>query len=100
MNLKQFSITAEQKQGVKKALLCALPAVAIAVSVWGYGGVHASNLALSHANLNRDQVSFVRFELDLDDFIPRYDVSWHEGMRETEYTIHAITGQIMEIDFD
>lgn len=103
-NVSIFSVDESTKEKVKqvckKVLFCTVPLLLLWTAIWGYGGYRASEKALIHAEANRNQVSFVRFNLDLDDFIPLYEVSWYEGTRETEVTVHALTGQLMEIDWD
>lgn len=99
-----ITITDDKKQEikaiVKKVLMVAIPLLIVATTIWAVGGVKASNTALLYANQNRSDVSYVRFELDLDDFIPTYDVSWYEGRTEYEYTVHAFTGDIMGFERD
>lgn len=88
------------KKKAKTLILFALPCVLLFGAVWLYGGINASKYALGHANLSRDQVSFIRFSLDIDDFIPTYEVSWYQGNHEADYTVHAVTGQLLEYDWD
>lgn len=90
----------QMKTLCKKVLLFAVPSLVVWTAIWGYGGYCASEQALNHANVSRSEVSFVRFNLDLDDFIPQYEVSWYQGTREAEVTVHALTGQLMDIDWD
>lgn len=84
----------------KKVGLVLLATVVLFGSIWAYGGIRASGQALGYANLSKNDVSYVRFELDLDDMLPKYDVKWYEGQREVEYTVHALTGQLLEVDYD
>lgn len=88
------------KKGWKKILPMVVGVLLLWTAIWGYGGYMATENALHHANVSRNQVAFIRFNLDLDDFIPQYEVSWYEGNRETEVTVHAFTGQLMDIDYD
>lgn len=88
------------KKWGKTLAMVLLPVTLVGGVVWCVGGLSASEQALAHAQRSRDEVSYVRFELDLDDFIPRYEVSWYEGTREVECTVHALTGQLIELDWD
>lgn len=84
-----------------KAVAISAIVVGIAVTaLWVVGGFYAIDNALNHANLTKDQVSFIRFEFEMEKFIPEYQVSWYEDKREVEYTVHAFTGQLLEIDRD
>ncbi|MFI3251259.1 MAG: hypothetical protein R3Y07_09940 [Eubacteriales bacterium] len=85
---------------IKGVALYAVPLLLVWVSIWGFGGYQASEYALHHANVTRNDVSFIRFNLDLDDFIPQYEVSWYQGTREAEVTVHAFTGQLLDLDWD
>lgn len=82
----------------KKILLFALIVLLALAIIWVIGGNKASENALNHANLSKEDVSFIRYEFDFDNFIPTYEVSWYQDSREMEYTVHAITGQLLEID--
>ncbi|MFI3253453.1 MAG: hypothetical protein R3Y63_03825 [Eubacteriales bacterium] len=88
------------KKYFKVAIFTGIPVILACALIWGVGGMKASDSALGHANLQKNQVSYLRFELDLDDFIPRYEVSWYEGQTKSEYTVHAISGQLLEVDID
>lgn len=88
------------KKNIKTFLMFAIPTLVLFVGIWTAGGIQASNHALNHANLSRNEVNFIRFSLDLDDFIPTYEVSWYENAREVEYTVHAVTGQLIGWDYD
>lgn len=79
----------------KKILAVVLVTLLVMGSIWAIGGQKASENALIHANLNKNQVSFIRYEFDFDDFIPTYEVSWYQDSREAEYTVHAFTGQLL-----
>lgn len=84
-----------------KAVAITVGVVAIGLTaLWVAGGINATNNALIHANLTKDQVSHIRFEFEMERFIPEYQVSWYENQREIEYTVHAITGELLEIDID
>lgn len=56
----------------------------------------AKNIALDHANLTSDKVSFVRIERDFDHGVEKYDIEFDYGNTEYEYEINAATGEIIE----
>lgn len=68
--------------------------------VWAIGGNRAIQFALKDANLTQNQVSRMEFEFDMEGFTPTYDVEWHNNSIKQEYKIHAISGNILEIDWD
>lgn len=107
MNLANFfsNTTTPEQTGKNKKTLKSMVIITIAlalvfITAWAVGGANAIDNALAHAGITSDQVSFIRFELDLDDMLPRYEVKWYQGMQEVEYTVHAFTGQLLEIDYD
>ena len=55
-------------------------------------------IALAHAGLTADQIKGLQTELDLDERVPEWEVEFHVGRTEYEYTIHAETGKILEWD--
>lgn len=64
------------------------------------GAGHAKAIALEHANLSENDVRFLRAELDRDDGIMIYEVSFRLGRTEYEYAIDAVTGDIIGYDID
>lgn len=60
----------------------------------------AKEIALNHANLTSDQVTFVKNELDLDNAIKKYDIEFYYENKEYDYEINASDGQIIEYDYD
>ncbi len=60
----------------------------------------AQAIALEHAGFSADQVQYLRTEYEVDDRIPEYEVSFHEGRWEYEYEIHAETGEILSYSRD
>ncbi|MBE6946191.1 MAG: hypothetical protein E7459_08905 [Ruminococcaceae bacterium] len=60
----------------------------------------AEDIALTHAGLTREQVSRLHTEYEIDNRIPEYDVSFHQGNLEYEYEIHAETGEILSYERD
>lgn len=67
----------------------------------GYiGSDHAKTIALEHAGLAGNDVRLLRAGLEMDDGIMVYDVSFRSGRTEYEYSIDAVTGEIIEFDID
>ena len=60
----------------------------------------AKEIALKHAGLTKDQVSFVRAERDIDDGIEKYDVEFNYDGKEYDYEISAIGGKIIKYDHE
>lgn len=60
----------------------------------------AEAIALEHAGFTADQVSYLRTEYEIDDGIPQYEVSFHEGRWEYDYEINAETGAIISFEKD
>lgn len=61
----------------------------------------AKEIALNHAGLTADQVTFVRSELDRDDGRLMYDVEFYTSdYKEYDYEIDASTGEILSYDYD
>lgn len=97
-----ITITDDKKQEIltkiRNFFVIALPLLVLALMVWIIGGVKASNTALEYANLTRGDVSYVSFELDVDDLIPQYEVTWYQGRAEVEHSVHAFTGDIINLN--
>lgn len=60
----------------------------------------AKQIALSHAGLNENDVSFKKVKLDKDDGIYEYEVEFYSGRFEYEYSINAKTGKIIDFEKD
>lgn len=60
----------------------------------------AKAIALSHAGFSADQVTWLRSEYEIDDGIPEFEVEFHSGDTEYDYTIHAESGEIRRWDKD
>ena len=60
----------------------------------------AKEIALSHAGLASNQVTFKRTELDFDDGIKKYDIGFYYNYREYSYEIDANTGNIISYELD
>ena len=60
----------------------------------------AKEIALSHAGLASNQVTFKRTELDFDDGIQKYEIEFYYNYREYSYEIDANTGNIISYELD
>ena len=64
--------------------------------------VQAREIALTHAGVSQDQVTFLRSSLGFDNGRQTYDVEFYHTSNYTEYDyeIDAATGEILSYDFD
>ena len=61
----------------------------------------AKEIALNHAGLTEDQVTFVRSRLDWEDGRQVYDVEFYTSdYKEYDYEIDATTGEVLSYDYD
>ena len=60
----------------------------------------AEAIALAHAGLTADEVSYLRTELDHDDGRREYEIEFRLDRWEYDYEIHAETGEILSWDKD
>ena len=60
----------------------------------------AKNIALKHAGVNASDISFYEIELEKDDGIWKYEISFNKGNVEYEYTINAENGKILHSEKD
>ena len=60
----------------------------------------AKEIALSHAGLSADQVTFVQANMDFDDGIQKYDIKFYCNGQEYDYEINSSNGQIVQFDYD
>lgn len=62
----------------------------------------ALDIALKHAGVAKSDVSFKKVHLDFDDDLGKtiYDVEFHVGIKEYNYDIDPVSGQIYEFDVD
>ena len=60
----------------------------------------AKAIALAHAGLSQDKVSFVKAELDYEDGIKVYDIEFYSGNVEYDYEISVAYGSIISADRD
>lgn len=61
----------------------------------------AQAIALDHAELTADQVTFIKSKLERDDGQQIYDIEFYSSdYEEYDYTINASTGSILSVDYD
>lgn len=60
----------------------------------------AKEIALKHANLTSDQVTFGKSELDFDDGIQKYYIEFYYNNREHSFEIDANTGKVLANEKD
>ena len=60
----------------------------------------AKEIALSHAGLSADQVTFIKVNMDFDDGIQKYDIKFYCNGQEYDYEINSSNGQIIQFDYD
>ncbi len=66
-----------------------------------YIGVdRAKEIALNHAQMNESDVQFAKAKLENDDGGVEYEIEFYSGRTEYEYTIDAVSGNIIEYDVD
>lgn len=61
----------------------------------------AKIIALEHAGLTADQVTFTKIEFDLENNNKVYDIEFYtQDRKEYDYEIHSQTGEIVDMDYD
>ena len=60
----------------------------------------AKEIALNHAKLTADQVSFIRTESEFDDGIEKYNIEFYYNNQKYDYDINAVNGQIIQYDLE
>ena len=60
----------------------------------------AKEIALKHAGLTKDQVSFIETENEVDNGAEKYDIGFYYNGKEYDYEISAIDGKIIKYDND
>ena len=74
---------------------------AISSSSNDYIGVdRAKEIALNHAQMNESDVQFAKAKLENDDGGVEYEIEFYSGRIEYDYTIDAVSGNIIEYDVD
>lgn len=64
------------------------------------GVERAKEIALAHAGLSNDKVSFVKAQLDNEDGVKVYDIEFYSGNVEYDYEISVADGTIKSADQD
>ena len=59
------------------------------------GAKEAQNIALHHAGFQLSEVRMDRADYDFDDGVPEYEVEFRRDKTEYDYTIHALTGEVL-----
>lgn len=71
------------------------------VDAGSYIGVdRAKEIALNHANMSEADVQFAKAKLENDDGGMEYEIEFYFGGTEYDYTIDAVSGNIIEYDVD
>lgn len=60
----------------------------------------AKSIALNNAGLRESDVTFLKAKLDHDDGRYEYDIEFYSANAEYDYEIDAVTGAILEYDYD
>ena len=60
----------------------------------------AEEIAVKHAGLTKDQVSFSRTESEIDNGTEKYDIEFYYNGTEYDYEISAVDGKIIKYDND
>lgn len=75
------------------------PVSADAGSAEKYIGIdRAKEIALNHAGLTADDISFSKAKLENDDRTPEYEIEFYYGAVEYDYSIDAENGEVLEFD--
>lgn len=84
-----------------KGLLAIILGVSLGISLlWAIGGYRSLQFALNHANLTQNEITRMGFDFDMEGFTPTYEIEWYNNSMKQEYTVHALSGNILEIDWD
>ena len=60
----------------------------------------AKEIAMSHAGVSGESVSFVKAKIDTEDGVKVYDIEFYSGNVEYDYEINSATGAIVSVDQD
>ena len=60
----------------------------------------AKEIALNHAQMNESDVQFAKAKLENDDGVVEYEIEFYFGRTEYDYTIDAVSGNIIEYDVE
>lgn len=64
------------------------------------GAENARTLALEHAGLSADSVTYTKTELDMDDGLMVYEIEFYCDGKEYEYKLLASDGSVLEYEVD
>ena len=84
-------------------MACLILAGVFATSSFAAGYIgkdKAKEIALNHAGVTADKVSFMKCEFDRDDGIAVYDVEFYFDRCEYDYEINAKNGKILKVEKD
>lgn len=56
----------------------------------------AEDIALAHAGIDRENLSYLRTEFDYDNAVPEYEIEFYHDGWEYDYEIQAVTGEILK----
>ena len=60
----------------------------------------AKEIALKHAELTEDQVSFVKTKSEFDDGVEKYNIEFYYNNKEYDYEINVANGEIIKYELD
>ena len=60
----------------------------------------AKSIALAHAKIDKNNVTFTKIKLDKEDGRLVYEIDFFSGNRKYEYEIDANTGTVLSFDLD
>ena len=60
----------------------------------------AKEIALKHANLTSNEVSFVKANKEYDDGIEKYEIEFYHNNKEFKYEINTTNGEILSYEFE
>lgn len=61
----------------------------------------AKEIALNHAGLKNEDVTFIKTGLERDDGVQKYEIEFYSSnYEEYDYEINAVTGEILSYDYD
>ena len=91
------------KKIISVVMACLILAGVFATSSFAAGYIgkdKAKEIALNHAGVTADKVSFMKCEFDRDDGIAVYDVEFYFDRCEYDYEINAKNGKILKVEKD
>jgi uncharacterized membrane protein YkoI len=96
------TMTLKRTAALIVSAVTAFSALALTVSAQNeyIGTAKAKEIALADAGLKSTEVKFARAKLEFDDGIYEYDIEFYKGLTEYDYSVDALTGEILEKDAD